>query len=95
MIKVLIDRAEFPTQRYEHAAWTVLGVYAVWRCCSWRCRTVGAAGFATSPRSALTTDFAITAALMFVFAWEPGQPLRALQFLVVLEAALSSGSQAV
>ena len=25
---------------------------------------------------------------MFVFAWEPAQPLRALPFLVVLEAAL-------
>ena len=25
---------------------------------------------------------------MFVFAWEPAQPLRSLLFLVVLEAAL-------
>ena len=36
----------------------------------------------------VVTDFAITTALMFVFAWEPAQPLRSLQFLVVLEAAL-------
>ena len=36
----------------------------------------------------MVTDFAVTSALMFVFAWEPAQPLRALPFLVILEAAL-------
>ena len=33
-------------------------------------------------------DAAVVTALMFVFAWEPGQPLRSLAYLVVLEAAL-------
>jgi hypothetical protein len=33
-------------------------------------------------------DAAVATGLMFAFAWEPGQPLRSLIFLVVLEAAL-------
>ena len=33
-------------------------------------------------------DFVLVTALLFVYAWEPGQPLRTLLYLVVLEAAL-------
>ena len=36
----------------------------------------------------MIADAAVVTALMFVFAWEPGQPLRSLAYLVVLEAAL-------
>ena len=88
LIKILIDRDEFPTPGYEQAAWTVLAVFAGlalvllvlsyrWR---GRLRYLAALG--------VITDFAVTSALMFVFAWEPAQPLRALPYLVILEAAL-------
>ena len=36
----------------------------------------------------VAADFVLVSALLFVYAWEPGQPLRTLLFLVVLEAAL-------
>ena len=36
----------------------------------------------------VAADFALVAALLFVYAWDPGQPLRTLLYLVVLEAAL-------
>ena len=88
LIKILLDRDDFPTAGYEQAAWTLLGIFAAlalvllvlsyhWR---GRLRYLAALG--------VVTDFAVTSALMFVFAWEPGQPLRALPFLVILEAAL-------
>ncbi len=88
LIKILLDRDDFPTGAYEQAAWTLLGIHAGlavvllalayrWR---GRLRYLAALNVAT--------DLALTSALMFVFAWEPAQPLRALHFLVVLEAAL-------
>ena len=88
LIKILIDRDEFPTPGYEQAAWTVLAIFAGlalvllvlsyrWRA---RLRYLAALG--------VITDFAVVSALMFVFAWEPAQPLRALPYLVILEAAL-------
>jgi signal transduction histidine kinase len=88
LIKLLLDRDDFPTAAYENAAWTLLGLHLVvalvllvlayrWRA---RLRYLAALN--------VITDFALTSALMFVYAWEPAQPLRALQFLVVLEAAL-------
>ena len=86
--KVVLDHDDFPSQGYERAAWAVVGVYAVlalllvWLSYSWRGRLRYLAMLS------VVTDFAITTALMFVFAWEPAQPLRSLQFLVVLEAAL-------
>ena len=87
LIKLLLDREDFPSG-YERAAWTLLGIHLVlavtlivlaytWRA---RLRYLALLG--------VVTDFALTTALMFVYSWEPGQPLRALQFLVVLEAAL-------
>jgi signal transduction histidine kinase len=88
LIKLLLDRDDFPSAAYERAAWTLLGLHVVagvvllalayrWRA---RLRYLAALN--------VVTDFALTSALMFVYAWEPAQPLRALHFLVVLEAAL-------
>ena len=86
--KILIDRDEFPSAGYEQAAWTVLAIFAALALLllvlsyRWRGRRRYLAGLG------VVTDFAVTSALMFVFAWEPAQPLRALPFLVILEAAL-------
>src|SRR5829696_9442660 len=88
LIKLLLDREDFPSAGYERAAWTLLGIHLVlavvlialayqWRA---RLRYLALLG--------VVTDFALTSALMFVYAWEPAQPLRALHFLVVLEAAI-------
>ena len=88
LIKLLLDRENFPSAGYERAAWTLLGIHLVlsvvlivlayrWRA---RLRYLALLG--------VVTDFALTSALMFVYAWEPAQPLRALHFLVVLEAAI-------
>ncbi|HWL34369.1 MAG TPA: ATP-binding protein [Gaiellaceae bacterium] len=88
LIKILLDRDDFPTGAYEQAAWTLLGIHAglalllLALSYRWRRRLRYLAGLN------VLTDFALTSALMFVFAWEPGQPLRSLQLLVVLEAAL-------
>ena len=86
--KVVLDRDDFPTAGYETAAWLVLGAQALvallllvfayrWR---WRPRNLAALG--------VTADTAVAFALMLVFSWEAGRPLRDLIFLVVLEAAL-------
>ena len=88
LIKILIDRDDFPSSGYEQAAWTLLGIFAALALLllvlarRWRPRLRYLAALN------VLTDLALTTALMFVFAWEPAQPLRALQFLVVLEAAL-------
>ena len=88
LLKILLDREDFPTVGYERAAWVLLAFHLAvalvllalayrWRA---RLRYLAVLNVAT--------DLALTSALMFVFAWEPAQPLRALHFLVVLEAAL-------
>jgi signal transduction histidine kinase len=88
LIKILLDRDDFPTAGYEQAAWTLLGVFAglalvlLVRADRWRSRLRYLAALN------VVADFALTSALMFVFAWEAGQPLRSLQLLVVLEGAL-------
>jgi signal transduction histidine kinase len=88
LLKLLIDRDDFPTSGYEQAAWTLLGIQLgmalglIVLCYRWRARLRYLAGLN------VFTDLALTSALMFVYAWEPGQPLRALLFLVVLEAAI-------
>lgn len=88
LIKILLARDEFPTLGYEQAAWTLLGVHAAFAVVlvalayRWRGRLRYLAALN------VLTDLALTSALMFVFAWEPAQPLKALHFLVVLEAAL-------
>ena len=88
LIKLLLDREDFPSVGYERAAWTLLGIHLalslvlIVLAYSWRARLRYLALLG------VVTDFALTSALMFVYAWEPAQPLRALHFLVVLEAAL-------
>ena len=87
VVKIVLDREGFP-DGYEAAAWAVLAAHAV----------VAVALFIlTSRRRARTrllvilsvlADTALATAWMFVFAWEPGQPLRSLLFLVVVEAAV-------
>jgi signal transduction histidine kinase len=88
LLKVGLDVDDFPSGRYELAAWTVAGVYTavavalalLVRRPGLRPRTIGLLGVAS--------DFALATGYMWAFAWEPAQPLRALLFLVVLEAAL-------
>ena len=85
--KVFVDRDSFPPG-YEEAAWILIAVAAAaslvllvlaYRWHGRRRNLVAAC---------VLTDAAIATGLMFVFAWEPGQPLRSLIFLVVVEAAL-------
>ena len=87
LVKILLDRGDFPPG-YEEAAWIVLGLEAaaaavllllVYRP---RLRPRSLAGLNVA------ADLVLTTALLLVFAWEPAQPLRALLFLVVVEAAL-------
>jgi signal transduction histidine kinase len=86
--KVALDRDDFPTSRYEFAAWLVVAAQALLALIllglayGWRSRHRYLAALD------LIADAAVATGLMFVFAWEPGQPLRSLVFLVVLEAAL-------
>jgi hypothetical protein len=86
--KVALDRDDFPTSRYELAAWLVVAAQALLALIllglayGWRSRHRYLAALD------LIADAAVATGLMFVFAWEPGQPLRSLVFLVVLEAAL-------
>jgi signal transduction histidine kinase len=88
LMKLLLDREDFPTAAYERAAWTLLGIQLglalllIALAYRWRARLRYLAALN------VVTDLALVSALMFVYAWEPAQPLRALHFLVVLEAAL-------
>jgi len=87
LAKLLLDRAEIPAG-YEPAAWWLLAIQAL----------VAGALLALAPLWRgrvrwlavlnVIADFALVAALLFVYTWEPGQPLRTLAYLVVLEAAL-------
>jgi signal transduction histidine kinase len=87
LAKILVDRDGFPAG-YEAAAWTVLAAHAV---------VAVALFFLTSHRRgrgrllvvlSVLADSVLATAWMFVFAWEAGQPLRSLLFLVVVEAAV-------
>ena len=64
------------------AAYAVLALLLLGLAYRWRSRHRYLAGLN------ILVDAAVATGLMFVFAWEPGQPLRSLIFLVVLEAAL-------
>ena len=85
--KMLVDRELFP-EGYEAAAWAVVAGHAL--------AAIGLLALAFLWRGRLrylvalsvVADMAIVSAYMFAWAWEPSQPLRALHFLVVLEAAL-------
>ena len=87
LTKFLIDRSSFPSG-YEVAAWWLLALQTLvaasllvlalrWR---GRLRTLAILNVAS--------DFAVIVAWLLVYAWEPGQTLRTLLFLAVLEAAL-------
>ena len=88
LAKVMLDRDDFPTTRWEATAWLLVAAHAVLALLllglayRWRSRHRYLAGLN------ILVDAAVATGLMFVFAWEPGQPLRSLIFLVVLEAAL-------
>lgn len=85
--KVLFDRSEFP-RGYEAAAWVVVAAGAAIALAllvlayTWRARPRYLAALGTAG------DLAFATGLMSAFSWEPAQPLRAVLFLVVLEAAL-------
>jgi signal transduction histidine kinase len=91
LAKVVLDLEDFPTSRYEAAAWLLVGAQALVALLllvlayRWHGRHRYLAVLN------LVADAALVTGLMFVFAWEPGQPLRSLAFLVVLEAALFFG----
>ena len=88
LLKILVERDQFPSDGYEVVAWSVLATYVL--------VATALAVLAHRPRIrpryiaalGVAADYAVTAGLMLAFAWEPGQPLRALLYLVVLEAAL-------
>ena len=87
LAKLLMDRGSFPPH-YEPAAWWLLAVLGL----------VAAALLVLALRwdgrlrrlavLNVATDFALVAALLLVYTWDLGQPLRTLPYLVVLEAAL-------
>jgi signal transduction histidine kinase len=87
MGKVLVDRGSFPGN-YEAAAWAVVAGHALVAFAFlalvflWRRRLRNLVALS------VVADMAIVSTFMFAWAWEPTQPLRALHFLVVLEAAL-------
>jgi signal transduction histidine kinase len=88
LAKIVLDRHDFPSG-YETAAWIVLAAHLV---IALALLLLALGRRRVRPRhlaaASVVADFAIVTAYMFAFAWEPGQPLRALPFLVVLEAAL-------
>ncbi len=90
--KVLLDRDDFPAG-YETAAWWTVGLHALFAAAV----LVLVYRWPERPRSlaamSLGVDAALAVALIFVFAWDPGQAMRALAFLVVMEAALFFGSR--
>jgi signal transduction histidine kinase len=73
---------------YEPAAWIALGgqlaaaVVLLWCSLIWRGRRRNLA------IAGLVVDLAVSVALIFIYSFQAGQPLRTLLFLVVLEAAL-------
>ena len=87
LAKLLLDRDSIPPG-YEPAVWWLLAVQALAAATllalalRWRGRLRRLALWSVA------ADGVVVAALMLVYAWEPGQALRALPYLVVLEAAL-------
>jgi hypothetical protein len=87
LTQLLALREEFPP-RYEAAAWialaaqlaAALALFVAARRWRGRRRNLAVAGIAA--------DTALSIALIFVYSFQTGQPLRTLLFLVVLEAAL-------
>ena len=87
LTKLLLLRSEFPPG-YEAAAWWLLALQTIVAfsllalAFRWRRRTRWLAMLNVA------ADFALITAMLLVYAWEPGQTLRTLLFLAVLEAAL-------
>ena len=87
LAKLLMDRGSFPPD-YEPATWWLLAAQGL----------VAGALLALALRWPgrlrrlamlnVFADVALVAALLLVYTWEPGQPLRTLPYLVVIEAAL-------
>ena len=87
LVQLVIEREDFPPD-YQAAAWAALAIQVA----------VAAAlvplAFSRRARPRLVAllglafDTVLSSALMLVYSFEPGQPLRTLLFLVVLEAAL-------
>ena len=87
LVKVLMDRSSFPPG-YGAAAWWLLAVEAV---VSGGLLVLALRGRGRRRRLAMlnvAADYVMVAALLLVYTWEAGQPLRTLIYLVVLEAAL-------
>jgi len=86
LAKLLLDRDSIPPD-YEPATWWLLAVQGIVAAVllvlalSWRGRLRRLASVNVA------ADGALVAALLFAYSWEPGQPLRSLPYLVVLEAA--------
>ena len=86
LVQLVIERENFPPD-YQAAAWAALAIQVA----------VAAAlvplAFSRRARPRLVAllglafDTVLSSALMLVYSFEPGQPLRTLLFLVVLEAA--------
>ncbi len=87
LIQLLNERAEFPPG-YETAAWTTLGIYAVGAALLLPLSFTERARRRAGALIGLVFDTLLSTALILVYSFEPGQPLRTLLFLVVLEAAL-------
>ena len=87
LAKLLLDRDDFPAG-YETAAWAALAAQAVVAIALFQLMLHWRARLRYLALLGVVADFALSVGLMFVYAWEPGQPLRALIYLVVLESAL-------
>lgn len=87
LAKVVMDRGTFP-DGYETAAWWLLAAQALVAgallafAFSWRYRLRWLAGVNVA------ADYLLVAGLLLVYTWDPGQPLRTVPYLVVLEAGL-------
>ncbi|MBA2463276.1 MAG: GAF domain-containing protein [Actinobacteria bacterium] len=86
LAQLLVARGDFP-DGYEAAAWIALaaqvavGVLLLWLARGWRGRRRNLAV------GGLAADTALSIALILIYSFQAGQPLRALLFLVVMEAA--------
>jgi len=87
LAKLLLDRSDFPAD-YRVGAWWLLAVQTLVAASllvlafRWRRRLRWLAMLNVA------ADFGLIAAMLLVYAWEPGQTLRTLLYLAVLEAAL-------
>jgi signal transduction histidine kinase len=87
LAKLLLARSDFPAD-YRVGAWWLLGAETLVAASllvlafSWRRRLRWLAMLNVA------ADFGLIAAMLLVYAWEPGQTLRTLLFLAVLEAAI-------